>query len=100
MTGSARSSGVDDGVEALLEAGEGLLHGLLHGGRDQVIADLLGGEGFGVAVADVDAFTGLAAHELLEKLHEHGSVTAGMARLAVSSRGPGEAWSPPPGRRA
>lgn len=81
--GEALQGLVDDGVEALLEATEGLLHRLLHGGRDQVVVDgggqLLGDEGIGVGVVDVDAFARLAAHEFSEELHEHGETSVTMS---------------------
>jgi hypothetical protein len=79
--GELLEGGVDDGVEILLEAGNGLFHRTLHGGRDKVVGyrsrQLLGDERIGVAFAIVDAFAGLLAEKLLLEMHEHGGDTRG-----------------------
>jgi hypothetical protein len=61
--------------KALLEALEGLLHGLLHCWSDQILRDGLGraraDEVFRVGVANVDSLTSLPPHELFQELNEH-----------------------------
>ena len=102
--GELLEPGVDDGVEAFLEAGKGRFHRALDGGRDEVVGDeggqLLGDEGIGVGFADVDAFAGFAAEELLLELHEHGGCARGGSRCCRCLRrvSPWKAWRPSLGR--